>query len=66
MVAGEEKKRRTEFDYKSVCNQLVTTHYMATNKIIHLYFNHMIYLISHVNYLNNTYEWSYKLPHSGL
>ena len=47
-------------------NQFTTTHYMSTNKIIHVYFSHMTYLMSHVTSLNNTCEWSYKLPHSGL
>ena len=57
---------RTEFDYKQVCSQLITTHYVLTNKIIHVYFSHMTYLMSHVTSLNNTREWSYKLSHSGL
>ena len=47
-------------------NQLTITHYVSTNKIIHLYFTHMIYLMSHVTSLNNTCEWSYKLPYSRL
>ena len=38
--------------------------YTPTNKIIHGYFSHMIYLMSHVTSLNNT--WFYKLSHSGL
>jgi hypothetical protein len=50
----------TKFDYKT------TTHYMAINKIIHVYFIHMIYLMSHVTSLNNTCGLSYKLPRSGL
>ena len=29
------------------CSQLTTTHYVTTNKIIHVYFNHMIYLMMH-------------------
>ena len=56
----------TEFGYKLVCSQLTITHYVATNKIIHIYFCHMTYLISHVTSLNNTCEWSYKLPRNGL
>ena len=56
----------TEFGYKSVCSQLITTHYVSTDKIIHVYFNHMTYLISHVTFLNNICGWSYKLPHNGL
>jgi hypothetical protein len=57
---------RIEFGYKPVCSQLTTTHYVSINKIIHMYFSHMTYLISHVTSLNNTYGWSYKLPRSGL
>ena len=30
-------KQMTEFGYKSVCSQLAITHYVATNKIIHVY-----------------------------
>ena len=56
----------TEFGYKPVYNQLVTTHYMTTNKIIHVYFNHMTYFMNHVTSLNNTCRWSYKLSCSGL
>jgi hypothetical protein len=59
-------KIRTEFGYKLIYSQLTTNHYLSTNKIIHVYFNHMTYLMSHVTSLNNTYERSYKLPHSGL
>ena len=59
-------KLRTEFGYKSVCSQLATTHYVSTNKIMHVYFSHMTYLMSHMTSLNNTCGWSYKLPHSGL
>ena len=29
-------------------------------------FNHVIFLMNRVTCLNNTYEESYKLPHSGL
>jgi hypothetical protein len=43
-----------------------TTHYVVVNKISHVYFNHMTYLMSHVISLNNTCGWSYKLPRSGL
>ena len=57
---------RIKFGYKPVCSQLTTTHYVSINKIIHMYFSHMTYLISHVTFLNNTYGWSYKLPCSGL
>ncbi len=56
----------TEFSYKPVCNQLTTTHYVTTNKIINVYFSHITYLMSHVTSLNNIYRWSYKLPRSGL
>ena len=49
-----------------VCSQLATTHYLLTNKIIHVYSSHMTYLMSHVTSLNNTCGWSYKLTHSGL
>ncbi len=56
----------TEFGYKPVCGQLTTTHYVSTNKIIHLYFSHITYLISYITSLNNTCGWFYKLPHSGL
>ena len=56
----------TEFGYKLVCSQLVTTHYVATNKGIHVYFSLMTYLMSHVTSLNNICEWSYKLPRSEL
>ena len=56
----------TEFDYKLVCCQFDTTYYVAINKIIHVYFSHITYLISHVTYLNNTCGWSYKLSRSGL
>ena len=45
---------RTEFGYKLVCCQLVTTHYVTINKIVHVYFSHMTYLMSHVTSLNNT------------
>ena len=54
-----------EFGYKSVYSQLTTTHYVSINKIIHVYFSHMAYLMSHVTFLNNICGWSYKLPHSG-
>ena len=27
-----------EFDYKSVCSQFATTHYVATHKIVHMYY----------------------------
>jgi hypothetical protein len=51
-------------------NQLTTTHYVSINEIIHVYFSHMTYLMSHVTSLNNTCGntcgWFYKLPHSGL
>ena len=62
----QHNKLRTEFDHKPVCNQFTTTHYVSTNKIIHVYFSHMTYLMSHVTSLNNTYEWSYKLSYNGL
>ena len=52
----------TEFGYKLISNQLITTHYVTINKIIHVYFIHMTYLMSHVTSLNNTCGWSYKLP----
>jgi hypothetical protein len=45
-----------------VCSRLSTTQYVAINKIIHVYFSHMTYLMSHVTSLNNTCGWSYKLP----
>jgi hypothetical protein len=35
-------------------NQLSTTHYVLNNKIIHVYFSHMTYLMSHMISLNNT------------
>ena len=38
-------KIRTEFGYKLICSQF--------NKIIHVYFSHMTYLMSHVTFLNN-------------
>jgi hypothetical protein len=47
---------RTEFGYKPVYYQLTITHYVATNNIIHVYFSHMTYLMSHVTFLNNIYE----------
>ena len=56
----------TEFGYKPIYSQLGTTHYVATNKIIHVYFSHMIYLMSHVTSFNNTCKWSYKLSRSKL
>ena len=56
---------KTEFGYKSVCSQLVSAHYVTTNKIIYVYFSHMTYLMSHVISLNNTCGWSYKLSCSG-
>ena len=56
----------TEVGYKPVYSQLATTHYMIINKIIHVYFNHMTYLMNHVISLNNTYGWSYKLTRGGL
>ena len=46
----------TEFGYKLVCNQFTTTHYMSTNKIIHVCFSHITYLMSYVTSLNNTYR----------
>jgi hypothetical protein len=58
--------QRKEFDYKPVCSQFTTTHYVSTNKIIYVYFSHMTYLMSHTIFLNNICEWSYKLSHSGL
>ena len=57
---------RTKFGYKLVCSQLNTTHYVTTNKIIHVDFSHMTYLMSYVTTLNNTCEWFYKLPRNGL
>ena len=45
---------RIKFGYKPVYSQLTTTHYVSTNKIIHMYFSHMTYLKSHVTSLNNT------------
>ena len=45
---------------------LATIHYVTTNKIIHVYFSHITYLMGHVTSLNNTYKWSYKLLRSGL
>jgi hypothetical protein len=57
---------RTKFVYKLICSQLITTHYMATNKIIHVYFSHMTYLMSYVTSLNETCEWSYKLSRNKL
>ncbi len=57
----EDKISRTEFGYKPVCSQLVTTHYVTTNKIIYVYFSHMTNLMSHVIFLNNTCGWFYKL-----
>ena len=56
---------QTEFDYKPVCSQLVTTYYVPAYKIIHVYFSHITYLMSHLTSLNNICEWSYKLLHSG-
>jgi hypothetical protein len=47
-------------------NQFATTRYMATNKIMHVYFSHMTYLMSHVTSLNNTCGWSCKLSRSGM
>lgn len=32
---------------------------MGNDKIIHVYFSHLIYLIGDVNYLSNTLEWFY-------
>ena len=70
MLWQENKKqgiyKKTEFGYKLVCSELTTTHYVAAYKIIHVYFSHMIYLMSHVTSLNNTCGWSYKLLRSGL
>ena len=43
-----------KFGYKLVCCQLATTYYVVINKIIHVYFSHMIYLMSDVISLNNT------------
>jgi hypothetical protein len=48
-------KKKIEFDYELVCCSFITTHYVVINKIIHVYFNHMTYLMSHVTSLNNTY-----------
>ena len=60
------KSALLEFGYKPVCSQFVITHYMATYKTNHMYFSHMTYLMSHVTSLNNTCEWSSKLPRSKL
>ena len=60
------KKVRIEFGYKPICSQLTTTHYVSSNKIIHVYFSHMTYLMSHVTSLNNICGWFYKLPHNVL
>ena len=57
---------RTKFGYKLVCTRLTTTHYVATNKIIHVYSSHMTYLMSHVTFLNNICGWFYKLSCSRL
>ena len=35
-------------------NQLTTTYYVVANKIIHVYFSHMTYLINYVTSLYNT------------
>ena len=56
----------TEFGYKLVCSKYTTTHYVSTNKIIHVYFSHLIYLLNYVTSLNNIYEWSYKLSRGEL
>ena len=66
IVSARMYNKRTEFGYKPICRQLATAHYVAINKIIHVYFSHMIYLMSHVTSLNNICEWFYKLSHSGL
>ena len=58
--------RITKFGYKLVCNQLTTTYYVSTNKIIHMYFSHMTYLMSYMTSLNNTCKWFYKLSRSEL
>jgi hypothetical protein len=47
-------KRRIEFGYKTICTQFAITHYVTAYKIIHVYFSHMTYLMSHVTSLNNT------------
>ena len=47
------KHETIEFGYKSVCNQLITTHYVIAYKIIYVYFSHVTYLINHVTSLNN-------------
>ena len=47
-------KRRTEFGYKPICTQFAITHYVTACKIIHVYFSHITYLMSHVTSLNNT------------
>ena len=65
----------TKFIKSSMCTNWLSmaslllacyNNYMAINKMIHMYFSHITYLISHVTSLNNTSGWSYKLPHSGL
>jgi hypothetical protein len=53
---------RTELVY----SQLTITHYLSTNKIMYVYFNHMTYLMSYVTSLNNTCGWFYKLSHNVL
>ena len=55
---------RIKFGYKPVCNQFVTIYYVTTNKIIHMYFSHMTYLMIYVTSLNNICGWSYKLSRS--
>ena len=61
-----EREREREDRVWLQTSQLTTTHYVATNKIIHMYFSHITYLISPVTSLNNTCRWSYKLPRSML
>ena len=52
--------------YESVCNQFIITHYVSINKIIHMYFSHVTYLMSHMISLNNICEWFYKMLLSRL
>ena len=62
-----KKKKKINKGQSLVTNWFIASLlYVTINKIIHVYFSHMTYLISHVTSLNNTCGWSYKLLHSEL
>lgn len=39
--------------------------YVAIDKTIHVTYSHIIYLMSHVNYLKNSHGWFHESPRNG-